>query len=54
VTTSPNGWKSCCWISASQTNEDLDSAGDGGAHNNAAAQAKAMKPVEADWDSDED
>ena len=33
--------------------ENLDGAGDG-AHNNAAAQAKAMEPVEADWHYDED
>ena len=35
-----------------QDDENLDSAGDG-AHN-AAARAKAMEAVEAEWDSDED
>jgi len=36
-----------------QVEENLDGAGDG-SHNNAVARAKAMEPVEADWDSDED
>jgi len=36
-----------------QDDENLDGAGDG-AHNNAAARAKATEPVEADWDSDDD
>jgi hypothetical protein len=36
-----------------QDDENLDGAGDG-AHNNAAARAKAMEPVEADWDSDDE
>jgi hypothetical protein len=36
-----------------QDDENLDGAGDG-PHNNAAARAKANKPVEADWDSDDE
>ena len=36
-----------------QDDENLDGAGDG-TPNNAVALAKAMEPVEADWDSDED
>ena len=39
-------------IKEPQDDENLDSAGDG-AHN-AAARAKAMEAVEAEWDSDED
>jgi hypothetical protein len=36
-----------------QDDENLNGAGDG-AHNNAAARAKAIETVEAEWDSDED
>jgi hypothetical protein len=36
-----------------QDDEYLNGVGDG-AHNNAAARAKAMETVEAEWDSDED
>ncbi len=36
-----------------QDDKNLEGAGDG-AHNNAAVQATAMEPVEADWDSDRD
>ncbi len=35
-----------------QDDKNLDGAGDG-TPNNAVAWAKAMEPVEADWDSDE-
>ncbi len=36
-----------------QDDKNLEGAGEG-AHNNTAAQATAMEPVEADWDSDRD
>ncbi len=36
-----------------QDDKKVDGAGDG-AYNNAAARAKAMETVQADWDSDED
>jgi hypothetical protein len=36
-----------------QDDKNLDGAWDG-AHNNVVARAKAIEPVEVDWDSDED